>query len=208
MARKTCDICNKRPVSREVSNDMCDLCRIEGEWENEHSDRAHGYLAAVAEDAKTAGAVELRKLAPKAGIKNAGQHKSAELRALILNKVEEAQTGCWICHPELNEALMEPKTRKASEGERPSRKGQKINVPLRAPGEIKAAVVVKAAPTATVHVAKNGSATLHLEQGALQLDLAWTAEGGYDYPNSTATVAGKSRKVRNVAEALRLIAQA
>jgi len=196
MAKEICNICNIRPVSREIRNQMCDLCRIEGEWENEHSDRTHDYLSTVAEDAKAASAVELRKLAPKVGIKNAGQHKSAELREMILKAVEEALAGCWMCHPELNEAQMPVKVR--ATGERASRKGQIINVPLRAPGEIKAAVVVKVAPTATVHVQKAGSLKLHL---------AWDAEGCYDYAASSATVGGKVRKVRNVAEALRLIRQ-
>lgn len=205
MAKEICNICNKRPVSREVRNQMCDPCRIESEWENEHSDRGHSFLSGVAEAAKTVGAVELRKLAPKAGIKNAGQHKSAELRVLILAAVETEQAGCWECHPELNEAQMEPKTRKAPEGERPSRKGQVINVPLRAQAEVKAAVVVKAAPAAQVYVNKNGSATLKLELNGLKLELAWDADGRYDYPASSATLGGKSRKVRNVAEALRLI---
>ena len=206
MAKKICNICNTRPVDKNAGiQDACVPCYEEGGWENAHSDGAHDSLTKLAEDAKTAGAVELRKLAPKAGIKNAGQHKSAELRVMILKAIEEEQAGCWICFPELNEAQMEPKVR--ATGERASRKGQIINVPLRAPGEIKAGVVVKAAPAATVHVAKNGSATLNLEIGGLKLRLAWDAEGCYDYMASSATIMGKSRKVRNVAEALRLIRQ-
>lgn len=200
MAKKICNICNERPVSKIVLNGLCDPCREEGEWENAHSDHAHEDFGQLAEAAKTASAVELRKLAPKAGIRNAGQHKSAELRTMIAEAIEEMQHGCWICHPELNEARMTVKS------ERPSRKGQVINVPLRAPGEIKAAVVQKRAPQAQIIVNRDGTVKLDLTTPSFVLILAWDVEGGYDYPNSVAVVAGKKRKVRNVAEALRLIA--
>jgi len=189
--------------------DACVPCYEEGGWENQHSDSAHDTLSTVADAAKTAGAVELRKLAPKAGIKNAGQHKSAELREMILKAIEAEQAGCWICHPELNEARMEDATIiNFVKPERASRKGQIINVPLRAPGEVKAAVVAKAAPEARVETEKFGTVRLDLTTSAFVLILAWDAEGRYDYSRSVAVVDGKARKVRNVAEALRLIKNA
>lgn len=210
MAKKICNICNTRPVDKSAGiQDACVPCYEEGAWENQHSDSGHDSLSAVAEAAKTAGAVELRKLAPKAGIKNAGQHKSAELREMILKAIETEQAGCWICHPELNEAQMEDATIiNFVKPERASRKGQIINVPLRAPGEVKAAVVAKAAPEARVETEKFGTVRLDLTTSAFVLILAWDAEGRYDYSRSVAVVDGKARKVRNVAEALRLIKNA
>ena len=209
MAKKICNICNTRPVSKGGLQDACDPCWDEGGWENTHNDNHHDELSEVAEAAKTAGAVELRKLAPKARIKNGAKHKSAELRALILAAVEEEQTGCWICHPELNEAQKMKKTRKASDGERPSRKGQTITVPLRALGEAKAAVVVNAAPEAPIKVEreKYGTVRLDLTTPNFVLILAWDEQGRYNYDGSMASVGGKAKKVRNVKEALRLLAE-
>lgn len=207
MAKKICNICNIRPVSQEIRNDMCDLCRIEGEWENTHNDDSHEFLAGLAESVKTAGAVELRKLARQAGVKNAGQHKSAELRPMVNDAIEAAMVGCWICHPELNKAQMVAKVRKAPEGERRSRKGQIINVPLRAPGELKAAVVIKAAgeERATLTILGGSVAVLDVNLDGVTLHLAWDAKGRYDYAEAYVNVGGKKKAVRNVAEALRII---
>lgn len=223
MARKLCNICNTRPVDKSIGiSDMCVPCFEEGGWENSHGDRNHDglteVLTAVMEtqkdrtgaDAYVVGAVELRKLAPKAGVKNAAKMKSAELRAEILRVVEVEQAGCWICHPELNEAQKVSKTRAPSTGEKKSRVGQKINVPLRAPGELKAAVVERAAVNLPVQVSSNkdGSVTLDITTPTFVMILAWDALGRYDYDRSVASVNGRAKKVRNVAEALRLITEA
>lgn len=220
MAKKICNICNIRPVDRMAAiPDACVPCYEEGSWENQHQDSDHSALIDLAEAVKAtkrdrsgaevfvAGAVELRRLAQKVGVKNAGKHKSAELRALILAAVEAEQDGCWICHPELNEALQTPKTRKASEGERPSRKGQKINVPLRAAGEVKALVVIKAAgeERATLRILGGMVAVLDVDLGHATLHLAWDAEGRYDYAEAYVKEGDKKKAVRNVAEALRII---
>jgi len=196
-------------------------CYVEGGWENTHSDGAHDVLTVLGAKVNeftrdrtgakvfVTGAVELRKLAPKAGIKNAAKHKSAELRGMILDAIRLEQDGCWICHPELNEALKVAKTRTATTGERISRKGQKINVPLRAPGELKAHVVLRAANVgekrAKLQILGLGAAILDIDLGHATLHLAWDAEGRYDYAEARFTKNGKSSKVRNVAEALRLI---
>lgn len=223
MARKLCNICNTRPVDRAAGvSDMCVPCSEEGGWENTHQDRNHDglteLLASVMEtekdrtgaDVYKIGAVELRKLAPKAGVKNAAKFKSAELRAEILRVVEVEQRGCWMCHPELNEAQKVSKGRAPSTGEKKSRVGQVINVPLRAPGELKAAVVVRKAPESLpvqVSSNKDGSVTLDITTPDFVLILGWDHLGRYDYERSVASIGGKAKKVRNVAEALRLIAQ-
>lgn len=206
MAKKICNLCNTRPVSRDgLNGETCVPCYEEGGWENAHQDNSHDALTELAEAAKTAGAVELRKLAPKANVKNGGKHKSAELRAMILAAVENEQAGCWICHPELNEAQRTP-TRKASEGERPSRKGQVINVPLRAPGEVKAEITMKKiGKVQQSNISTSaGNVILSVTLVGLTLRLVWDAEGHYNYAASSATLDGQARKVRNVAEALRI----
>lgn len=211
MARKLCNICNIRPVDKAAGiDDACVPCYEEGGWENAHSDNAHEALSAVAEDAKTAGAVELRKIAPKAGIKSAAKYKSAELRAMILEAVEREQTGCWICHPELNEAQKTPRAprKRAASVVGISRKGQKINVPLRAPGELKAQVVIRAAGEERAALTMLGGGVCVLDvsiDGTTTLHLAWDADGRYDYPRAYVAQNGKRKSVRNVAEALRLI---
>lgn len=220
MARKICNICNTRPVDKAAAiPDSCVPCYEEGGWENAHSDNSHdllsGILAKIAEvkhdrtgaESFVVGAVELRTLARQAGIKNAGQHKSAELRAMIKDAIEAEQAGCWICHPELNEAQRPAKTRKASTGERPSRVGQVINVPLRAPGEVKAEVTMKkiGKPQASNISTSGGNVVLSVTLVGFTLRLVWDAEGHYNYAASSATLDGQARKVRNVAEALRIV---
>lgn len=206
MARKLCNICNTRPVDAAAGiSDACVPCYDEGTWENQHQDDRHDELNEILAGLGTAGAVELRKLAPRAGVKNAGQFKSAELRVKIREAIEATEAGCWICHLELNEAR-KPK-RAASTGEKKSRVGQKINVPMRAPGELKAAVVVKAAgeSNCVLQVLGGDIAVLEVQMNSVTIRLAWDAFGRYDYASSAASVNGHTKKVRNVAEALRLI---
>jgi len=210
MARKLCNTCNTRPVDKAAGiSDACVPCYEEGGWENCHGDRDHDGLQVILAALETAGAVELRKLAPKAGVKNAGQHKSAELREIIREAIRTEIAGCWICFPELNEAQKVSKTRAPSTGEKKSRVGQVINVPLRAPGELKAAVVERAAVNLPVQVSSNkdGSVTLDITTPTFVMILAWDALGRYDYERSVASINGKAKKVRNVAEALRLITE-
>jgi hypothetical protein len=210
MARKLCNICNTRPVDRMAGiPDACVPCYEEGGWENSHQDNAHEEYAQLREQAEKAGAVELRKLAGNRliEIKNAAKHKSAELREMVIAKIDAERFGCWICHPELNEAQKVSKVRAPSTGEKKSRVGQVINVPLRAPGEAKAAVVVAKIPAGLTPVVTSelgGTVTLVIDAPAFVMTLAWDALGRYDYDRSVANFDGKVRKVRNVAEALRM----
>lgn len=183
-------------------------CADEGSWENQHADDRHDAFSELYGNLDGLGAVELRKAA-KGLVKNYGKLKSGELRQAIKDTITAEQDGCWICHPELNEAQKTSKTRVSTTGERPSRKGQKINVPLRASGEAKAAVVVKAAPKAPIKVEreKYGTVRLDLTTPSFVLVLVWDEHGRYNYEGSVASVGGKTKKVRNVAEALRLLAE-
>jgi len=210
MAKKICNICNIRPVDPSAGIEgACHPCYDEGGWENAHTDGDHDGLQAILETLDETGAVALRKLAgnPHIKVKNASKFKSVELRQKIREAIEAEKDGCWICHPELNEAQKTKKTRKATDGERPSRKGQKINVPLRAPGEVKAAVVIKAAgeDKATLRILGGMVAVLDVNLGHATLHLAWDADGRYDYAEAFVNADGKKKAVRNVAEALRII---
>jgi hypothetical protein len=55
---------------------------------------------------------------------------------------------------------------------------------------------------------KDGSVTLDITTPTFVMILAWDSYGRYDYARSVASVNGKAKKVRNVAEALRLITEA
>lgn len=207
MVKKVCNICKTRPIDKEASvQDACLLCATEGEWENTHTDGSHEKLAQLVDQIDIFTAVELRKAASSAGVKNAAKYKSAQLRELFAKAIADERKGCWICYPELNEAQRTTKARVT--GERFSRKGQVIHVPLRAPGEEKAAVIVKAAPGAPIQIftEKQGTVRLDLTTPSFVLILAWDAKGRYDYDRSVAAVGGKQKKVRNVSEALRILA--
>lgn len=105
--------------------------------------------------------------------------------------------GCWICFPELNRAQREPAAGR-------SRAGQVIHAKGDKPG-----VFQEAAETAG-YVAKRedsetGRTTVTATRGDDSITMVWNGKA-YDYPNSSATLGGKARKVRNLAEALRLLA--
>lgn len=212
----TCDICNIRKGVSTL-NGMCEPCHTEGEWENEHSDFRHEEATARLGKVLIAGAVELRKLA--AGlVKNYGKMKSAELREDLLEALrkelgtnEAEMAGCWICRPELNEAQKAPKAKRQVLNptvERKSRVGQIVNVPVRAPGIIKAEVVKKKLDRPVV-INEMGFGRVSLVFSGVNetLTLIWDEEGRYDYENSKAVTDGQARKVRNVAEALRMFAK-
>lgn len=100
--------------------------------------------------------------------------------------------GCWVCHPELDQTSAEYTPRSGT-----SRAGMTINVPIRAAGATKAKVTAEklSAPDAKARTSK-GVTTLRSK--SLDLVLNWDQGGRF----VGGTVAG--RKVRNVAEALRV----
>lgn len=217
MTKTTCDICKIRKTVMDC-NGMCTECYTEGGWENTHGDYNHEDLLAKLAEVEASGAVALRLLARGGLVRNAKLMKSDELRialrTAILDKasVSEAELAeCWICHPELNEAQKTPKAKRRvlnPSTERKSRVGQVINVPLKAPGIIKAEVT-KAKLGDDLLLNINTDITTHevrldVNSPKLVLVLVWDADGRYDYEKSVAVVDGKARKVRNVAEALRL----
>lgn len=107
--------------------------------------------------------------------------------------------GCWICHPELNAASADYQPRKGT-----SRAGMQLTVPLRATGKEKAARVSDQLPPSfalSVRTAK-GVTTLKASSAGETLVLNWDLRGRF--LQGLFTTEGKTRKVRNAAEAIRL----
>lgn len=117
--------------------------------------------------------------------------------------------ACWICHPELNQAKAEYTTKAGT-----SRAGMIIHVSMRADGPTKAAQVeeqFKAIETTgeqweikTSKPTKRNNHITKLTASSAQETyvLSWDIQGRFN--GGTVTEDGKSRKVRNVSEALRL----
>lgn len=214
MAKDKCGICKTRAEATRAQQEkygvifgkgMCIACHEEGTWENEHNDNGHDKLPGMIEEINAAGARQLREIAKRIqNVKNYGTMSADVLRAELLKRCADEAACCWICQPELNRALKPVR----AEGERASRKGQKINVPLIAPGEVKAAVVIKKADEENCELLSLPSDAVRLivRLAGLELRLAWDFRGNYDYEESYAITEGNAnKKVRNVAEALRMI---
>lgn len=214
MATKAlCSICSLRPVpslkvrqDAGMSSDMdfCIPCFDEAGWENSHSDHAHEEIAKdLAEIEAGAKIARLKEIAKSYSIKlDRTQRTIPTITAAILGSLSEfvqESKECWICRPELNKAKAEYAAREAGT----SRKGQVIH----AKGSVgdKVAVVTTAIEakglTATVKTSK-GHTVLTAEFAGSVLRIEWDAKGRYQYGPS---VFGKN-KIRNVSEALRVIA--
>jgi hypothetical protein len=194
MARsRICSICQKRPVGSGNGSDpkhaatmgYCAPCLEEGEWENTHGDDGHETCPTLEEIND-----------PSAEWSDAKDKENA-----LAVRVEIAE--CWICHPELNEAQKEYKIRNGS-----TREGMKIHVTIRASGVTKAeetAAQLDESYEAKVSkpTKRNGQVTkLIFASTAQSFLLSWDHRGRF--VTGTVTEAGKTRKLRNVAEAIRL----
>lgn len=210
MATKAlCSICSLRPVpslkvrqDAGMSSDMdyCVPCFDEASWENTHSDFAHADINEFMATVDDATIAQLKEFAKKFGVKlDRTQRTKAAITAAIREYAEIETTHCWECHPELNKA----KASYVARGEGASRKGQVIH----AKGSVgdKVAVVTTAIEakglTATVKTSK-GHTVLTAEFAGSVLRIEWDVKGRYQYGPS---VFGKN-KIRNVSEALRVIA--
>jgi len=208
MSRNTCTICGEAPAA-SPTGESCIACYDLGGHENSHNDNGHDELNELLGKLPSLGAVELREAA-KGKVKNTGKDRmrSEALRLALSDYVGVEIDGCWVCRPELVPAAPKHIRRSAPTTERPSRKGQKINVPLRAPGELKAAVVIAAAgeERSFLNSLGGGVCSLDVNLPDFSIHLSWDGEGRFDYEESHVRVgSGKTKKVRNVAEALRWI---
>jgi len=113
--------------------------------------------------------------------------------------------GCWICHPELDRSAEDYAERAGT-----SRAGMRMTVRRSLSGREKADMIatritrkypIDAAKVST----RKGTVTLKVELKETGLVLRWDLTGRYLYAVSSAVVDGKSRKVRNASEALKLL---
>lgn len=120
---------------------------------------------------------------------------------------ENQDDSCWLCFPELNEATKAYAPRTGT-----SREGMVVHVTIRASALDKAAEVIAQIPNAESYaikivkpVKRNGHVTkLTFTSATQDFDLRWDQAGRF--VGGTVSEDGKARKVRNVAEALRLAA--
>lgn len=105
--------------------------------------------------------------------------------------------GCWICFPELNRAAREPGDGRSRAGQVVVAKGDKPEV-FRVAAEA-------AGYAARREDSEQGRVTVTAIKDGVEIRMVWNGRA-YDYPASSARFNDKVRKVRNLAEALRLLA--
>jgi ribosomal protein S14 len=180
-ASSKCTECG-RPEDFRAS-ELCKECREYGEWENEHQDNRHAEIVAALE-----AGLDASVLSPEGAVELA---------------------GCQVCHPELDR-------RKAPLGSKTGR--SRAGMVIVAKGsEIHKSQTFKAAAEAagwtvtilgSVNIAEDGEEqeryVARATKGSDVIELAWNGRA-YDYPSSSAVINGRSRKVRNLKEALRVL---
>lgn len=177
-----------RPIGSGPGNDadyaktvkMCNPHATEAGYENEHSDYNHEGFE-------------------KLTVRGSSFKNKAELDAYKAQLREETK-NCWICHPELNEAAKEYTARQGT-----SRAGIVIHVSIRAAGNTKAketADQLSESFSTSIKSVKSGGYRLVAVSATQSFELIWDVRGRFT--GGSVTENGKTRKVRNVAEALRL----
>jgi hypothetical protein len=189
-AKPKCDVCGVRNRSTKAQrdrmglgssySDMCIPCYEEAGWENTHSDAGHDAIQAKPESERTA-------------------EELAEI------------DGCWICFPELNDAKKEhaPREGRSRAGMVIVAKGTEIHksTTFKVAAEAAGWTVTLQSETYELPEGTTGEGTRYYAtavKGTESISLAWDGRA-YDYPASSAVIAGKGRKVRNLKEALRLV---
>lgn len=175
-----CKIRKSLPISESEAG-LCRPCLDYAEAENTHSDYAHAQIA----EGKTE------------GLRFEGDGLAQEI---------EAMKSCPVCHPELD-----PRTEKrVTTGT--SRKGMIVHAQGGAADKAKtfADAVATVGGTAKAEETKNLVTVVAEVKGSL-FKAVWTVKGAWIYDESQyakAQASGKPRKVRNLAELLRLVAEA
>jgi len=84
---------------------------------------------------------------------------------------------------------------------------RKATIPPKGTGREKANVVASAARKAPAKIwtEQGGAVRLRITGKGVALTVYWDPEGRYDYDRSEAVIDGRKRKVRNAAEAMRLL---
>lgn len=155
--------------------DICVPCYDEGGWENSHSDAGHEHM----------------------DLANLTEEQAAEVH------------GCWICYPELNEAKKAPRAGRSRAGMVIVAKGTEIHksATFKLAAEAAGWTVTMQSETYELGEDAEGEGTRYYAtatKGDDAISLAWDGRA-YDYPASSAQLAGKARKIRNLKEALRVL---
>lgn len=187
MNAKRCEICEIRPIMSSVERNArggfpyCSQCLTKEEWENQHSDDGHEF----ADDLKFYAGLML---------------PSIEAKDEYMASMREDMKRCWICNPELDQTAEEYVQRTGT-----SRQGMKLHVPPRASGKEKAKATAAQLPQkyATSISVRQGFVTLKAaSELGCGFKISWNQQG--QLVAATQTTSGKTKKIRNVAEALRL----
>lgn len=155
--------------------DICLPCYEEAGWENTHSDAGHADF----------------------DLANLTEEQATEVH------------GCWICYPELNEAKKAPRAGRSRAGMVIIAKGTEIHksATFKAAAEAAGWTVTVQSETYEPGEDAEGEGTRYYAtatRGDDSISLAWDGRA-YDYPASSAHMAGKVRKIRNLKEALRVL---
>lgn len=124
--------------------------------------------------------------------------------------VRDALTeNCWICHPELNKAKAPKRAGRSRAGMVIVAKGTEIHksATFKAAAEAAGWTVTVQSETYEMGADAEGEGTRYYAtatRGEDAISLAWDGRA-YDYPSSSAQLAGKARKIRNLKEALRVL---
>jgi hypothetical protein len=177
-----CGVCGKRRIGTTGQDpksaklaDLCGLCFDEGGWENSHSDSNHDGILSTPEADRT-------------------PEQLAEI------------DGCWICFPQLNLAQAEPTGRSRAgmvilaKGDE-THKSQTFKAHAEAAGW-KVSILGSVVSDEDGEEIERYVATA--KRGKDRMTMAWDGRA-YDYAGSSAFLNGKSRKVRNLKEATRLL---
>lgn len=209
VAKNRCTVCGIRPIGGGVGDEdkatlrslkMCNPCATEGSWENTHSDASHETIDALTVKGST--------FKTKAALE--------EWRAQERNVMER----CWICHPELNAASTEYVSREGT-----SREGMTVHARGGITGKVACLQEAGKAAGGTVEITEQTTGkgkdkaviwTTLVWRSAIgaELKVVWDDRGRFQYGPSVATgrisedtpAKDAPRKIRNVAEALRFIA--
>jgi hypothetical protein len=218
-ATKRCEICKTRPITTDSpESQLCTPCLREAEWENTHGDHSHEAIRTfdttltAPRDCETEGCDRVADHKGRHGVETKADAKARETYRQYASDFyanftgggrgvaaeRETMEGCWICYPELNRASAEYTPRNGS-----SREGMRMTVRRGQAPQEKAALVALAIE-GTGHgsakvTTRKGVTTLKGTIGDTPVELRWEGRS---------FVAGRfnGRAVRNVSEALRLVA--
>jgi hypothetical protein len=185
VAKNLCPICGLRKKYSGAANgevaprlsDMCNPCYAEGGWENSHSDSNHDAIL---------------------------ETPVADRTPEQLAEIE----GCWICFPDLNLAKFTVRGARSRAGMVILAKGTEYHksATFKAHAEAAGWTVTVAEERYEVEDDEEGMTRYFATatKGEHSISLAWDGRA-YDYHASSARLAGKDRKVRNLKEATRLL---